>query len=186
MTSEKSVFVGNIPYDAREEELKACFEAIGPVVSFRLVRDRDSGKPKGYGFCEFKEKVYARCAIKHMNNYEFNGRPLRVDYSEKHRNVLPAADSRGPNSLIEEFMRLGPEEANYLFSVLQKYSHSNEQEFYTILKARPYLILALMKVMDKFNGEMGNWRPGMVSDGLLPNPDPMMLQGLPGFPQNHY
>jgi RNA recognition motif-containing protein len=186
MTSEKSVFVGNIPYDAREEDLKACFEAIGPVVSFRLVRDRDSRKPKGYGFCEFKEKEYARCAIKHMNNYEFNGRPLRVDYSEKHRNVLPANEPRGQSCLVEEFMHLGPEEANYLFSVLQKYSHSNEQEFYTILKARPYLILALMKLMDKFNGEMGNLRTGQMSDGLLPIPDSMALQGMPGFPQPPY
>jgi cleavage stimulation factor subunit 2 len=54
--SIRSVFVGNIPYDATEEKLKDIFNEVGPVVSFRLVYDRETGKPKGYGFCEFAGK----------------------------------------------------------------------------------------------------------------------------------
>lgn len=46
--------VGNIPYDATEEQLKEVFSAVGEIVSFRLVFDRDTGKPKGFGFCEYK------------------------------------------------------------------------------------------------------------------------------------
>ena len=43
----RSVFVGNIPYEATEEQLKAIFTEIGVVLSFRLVYDRETGKPKG-------------------------------------------------------------------------------------------------------------------------------------------
>ena len=47
----RSVFVGNIPYEATEEQLKAIFTEIGVVLSFRLVYDRETGKPKGKEAC---------------------------------------------------------------------------------------------------------------------------------------
>jgi len=49
----KVVFVGNVPYNMGEEQLIEVFKSVGQVVGFRLVFDRDTGKPKGYGFCEF-------------------------------------------------------------------------------------------------------------------------------------
>lgn len=49
----KVVFVGNVPYDMGEEQLIEVFKSVGQVVGFRLVFDRDTGKPRGYGFCEF-------------------------------------------------------------------------------------------------------------------------------------
>lgn len=77
--SLRSVFVGNIPYDATEEKLKEAFSEVGPVVSFRLVFDKDSGKPKGYGFCEYRDQETAQSAIRNLNNIELGGRALRVD-----------------------------------------------------------------------------------------------------------
>ncbi|KRY31850.1 Cleavage stimulation factor subunit 2 [Trichinella spiralis] len=77
--SYKSVFVGNISYDATEEELKEIFSQVGPVVGFRLVFDRETGKPKGYGFCEYLDQETALSAQRNLCNYEFHGRPLRVD-----------------------------------------------------------------------------------------------------------
>ena len=55
--SLRSVFVGNIPYEATEEKLKDIFSEVGPVTTFKLVYDRETGKPKGYGFCEYKDQV---------------------------------------------------------------------------------------------------------------------------------
>lgn len=46
--------VGNIPYDKSEEQLAEIFSEVGKVVEFRLIFDNDTGKPKGYGFCEFE------------------------------------------------------------------------------------------------------------------------------------
>ena len=53
----RSVFVGNIPYDATEEHLRDLFAEVGEVVSFRLMMDRDTARPKGFGFCEYKDAV---------------------------------------------------------------------------------------------------------------------------------
>eukprot|EP01134_Creolimax_fragrantissima_P000512 CFRG0512T1 len=80
---KKSVFVGNIPYDATEEQLTEKFREAGPVVHFRLVFDRDTGKPKGYGFCEYMDEESAQCALRNLTNTEMLGRMLRVDYADK-------------------------------------------------------------------------------------------------------
>jgi cleavage stimulation factor subunit 2 len=76
-----TVFVGNIPYDGTEQQLIDLFSSVGPVVSFRIVSDRDTGKPKGYGFCEFKDPEFAKSAIRNLNGVDFHGRSLRVDFS---------------------------------------------------------------------------------------------------------
>ncbi|XP_021864646.1 cleavage stimulating factor 64 isoform X1 [Spinacia oleracea] len=78
----RCVFVGNIPYDATEEQLIQICEEVGPVVSFRLVIDRDTGKPKGYGFCEYKDEETSLSARRNLQGYEINGRQLRVDFAE--------------------------------------------------------------------------------------------------------
>eukprot|EP00250_Pteridium_aquilinum_P008240 c17794_g1_i2 orf=315-2039(-) len=84
-TQHRCVFVGNIPYDASEEELIRICEEVGPVVSFRLVLDRDTGKPKGYGFCEYRDEETALSARRNLQGYDINGRQLRVDFAENEK-----------------------------------------------------------------------------------------------------
>ncbi|XP_068661440.1 cleavage stimulating factor 64-like isoform X2 [Aristolochia californica] len=81
-SQHRCVFVGNIPYDATEEQLIQICEEVGPVVSFRLVLDRETRKPKGYGFCEYKDEETALSARRNLQGYEINGRQLRVDFAE--------------------------------------------------------------------------------------------------------
>ncbi|KAJ4489997.1 hypothetical protein J3R30DRAFT_3653485 [Lentinula aciculospora] len=78
----KVVFVGNVPYNMGEEQLIDVFRSVGQVVGFRLVFDRDTGKPKGYGFCEFSDHETASSAVRNLNNYEVGGRPLRIDLAD--------------------------------------------------------------------------------------------------------
>ncbi|KAI8388400.1 uncharacterized protein BYT42DRAFT_492362 [Radiomyces spectabilis] len=75
------VFVGNIPFELTEEQLIDVFKEVGPVASFRLLFDRESGRPKGYGFCEFYDAETAASAVRNLNDYEVGGRQLRVDYA---------------------------------------------------------------------------------------------------------
>lgn len=84
--SLRSVFVGNIPYEATEEQLKDIFSEVGSVVSFRLVYDRETGKPKGYGFCEYQDQETALSAMRNLNGREFSGRALRVDNAASEKN----------------------------------------------------------------------------------------------------
>ncbi|KAK4420647.1 Cleavage stimulating factor 64 [Sesamum alatum] len=86
-SQHRCVFVGNIPYDATEEQLIQICEEVGPVVSFRLVIDRETGKPKGYGFCEYKDEETALSARRNLQGYEINGRQLRVDFAENDKNA---------------------------------------------------------------------------------------------------
>ncbi|XP_038725894.1 cleavage stimulating factor 64-like [Tripterygium wilfordii] len=81
-SQHRCVFVGNIPYDVTEEKLIEICKEVGPVVSFRLVIDRETGKPKGYGFCEYKDEETALSARRNLQGYEINGRQLRVDFAE--------------------------------------------------------------------------------------------------------
>ncbi|KAG6673814.1 hypothetical protein I3842_15G010600 [Carya illinoinensis] len=81
-SQHRRVFVGNIPYDATEEQLIDICREVGPVVSFRLVIDRETGKPKGYGFCEYKDEQTALSVCCNLQGYEINGQQLRVDFAE--------------------------------------------------------------------------------------------------------
>uniref|UniRef100_A0A0E0R4W8 RRM domain-containing protein n=1 Tax=Oryza rufipogon TaxID=4529 RepID=A0A0E0R4W8_ORYRU len=87
LSSGEGAHVGNIPYDATEEQLVQICEEVGPVVSFRLVIDKETGKPKGYGFCEYKDEETALSARRNLQGYEINGRQLRVDFAENGRNA---------------------------------------------------------------------------------------------------
>lgn len=62
-----------------EEKLREIFSEVGEVLSLKLVFDRETGKPKGYGFCEYKDVQTAMSAMRNLNGYEINGRILRVD-----------------------------------------------------------------------------------------------------------
>ncbi|HID37327.1 MAG TPA: RNA-binding protein [Ghiorsea sp.] len=72
------LYVGNIPFKAREEEVQRLFEAYGSVASVRLVRGGPSRRPKGYGFVEMATAGDVKAALA-LNGEEFAGRKLRVN-----------------------------------------------------------------------------------------------------------
>jgi RNA recognition motif-containing protein len=72
------LYVGNIPFKAREEEIQRLFEAYGSVVSVRLVRGGPSRRPKGYGFVEMGSAGDMKAALV-LNGEDFAGRKLRVN-----------------------------------------------------------------------------------------------------------
>ncbi|KAF8240990.1 hypothetical protein L208DRAFT_1427248, partial [Tricholoma matsutake] len=78
----KVVFVGNVPYNMGEDQLIDVFKSVGQVIGFRLVFDRETGKPRGYGFCEFADHETAASAVRNLNNTDVGGRPLRIDLAD--------------------------------------------------------------------------------------------------------
>jgi len=73
-----TVFVGNIPFDATEEDLQEIFERAGKVCSLRLVFDKDTNKPKGYGFVDYETPEIAQEAMEKLYDTEVKGRRLRL------------------------------------------------------------------------------------------------------------
>jgi RNA recognition motif-containing protein len=85
------LFIGNLAYDVTEAELRAHFAALGPLSSLALPTDRDTDKPRGFAFVEFRERADAEEAIRRLNNQPFKGRPLAVSEAR-------ARDAQAPPS----------------------------------------------------------------------------------------
>ncbi|XP_068921364.1 cleavage stimulation factor subunit 2 isoform X2 [Petaurus breviceps papuanus] len=161
--SLRSVFVGNIPYEATEEQLKDIFSEVGPVVSFRLVYDRETGKPKGYGFCEYQDQETALSAMRNLNGREFSGRALRVDNaaSEKNKEELkslgtgapiiespygdPISPEDAPESISRAVASLPPEQMFELMKQMKLCVQNSPQEARNMLLQNPQLAYALLQ-----------------------------------------
>ena len=76
--SNKRLYVGNLPFDATTDAVRAAFEAFGTVHDVSLVTDRDTGRARGFGFVEMDEQS-ASAAIEGLNNKDFGGRDLTVN-----------------------------------------------------------------------------------------------------------
>ncbi|MGM0577644.1 MAG: RNA recognition motif domain-containing protein [Myxococcota bacterium] len=73
------LFVGNLSYEATEADLRTLFSEIGPVTMVHLPLDRESGRPRGFGFVEFAEPSLGAQAIERFDQKPFKGRPLAVN-----------------------------------------------------------------------------------------------------------
>lgn len=79
----KKIFVGNLPWKATEESLKALFEQYGKVVSVKIISDQYTGKSKGFGFIEMEDAEGAALAIKELNDKPYMERNLRVSLAQE-------------------------------------------------------------------------------------------------------
>ena len=73
------IYVGNMPYAMTEEELRSVFEAYGTVTSASLALDRETRRPRGFGFVEMPENAEANAAVSALNGSEQGGRKLVVN-----------------------------------------------------------------------------------------------------------
>ncbi|MEP7272492.1 MAG: hypothetical protein ABI882_13395 [Acidobacteriota bacterium] len=73
------LFVGNLPYDATEAELRELFSSVGQLSYLSLPMDRETGRPRGFAFVEFNDAAQAAEAVRQFNNQLFKGRPLAVN-----------------------------------------------------------------------------------------------------------
>ncbi|MEX2006594.1 MAG: RNA-binding protein [Candidatus Saccharimonadales bacterium] len=72
------LFVGGLPFATTDDELKELFSAHGTVASASVVRDRDSGRSKGFGFVEYEKDEEGKAAEKALNGSEIGGRSISV------------------------------------------------------------------------------------------------------------
>ncbi|KAK5975353.1 Cleavage stimulation factor subunit 2 tau variant [Trichostrongylus colubriformis] len=78
-----SVYVGNLPYQTTEQALGDHFSQAGQVTNVKIVYDRETGRNKGFGFCDFADQAGAENAVNMLNGTDFNGRSLRVNFANK-------------------------------------------------------------------------------------------------------
>jgi cold-inducible RNA-binding protein len=75
------IYVGNLPFTADQEEVRALFAQHGAVTSVSLPTDRETGRPRGFGFVEMSQADAAK-AIQALNGHSMGGRPLRVNEAQ--------------------------------------------------------------------------------------------------------
>ncbi len=80
------LFVGNLPFSATEESVRALFAPHGTIESLALINDRDTGRPRGFGFIEMPSSDASK-AMQALNGKDFEGRALKVNEAQsKERN----------------------------------------------------------------------------------------------------
>lgn len=77
-----SIYVGNLPFSATEDELREMFAAFGAVQSVKLINDRETGRPRGFGFVEMEPSA-AATAIQALNGADMGGRALRINEAQE-------------------------------------------------------------------------------------------------------
>jgi len=82
------IYVGNLSYEVTEEDLRLALEEFGQVESVTIIKDRDSGQSKGFGFVEMASKTEGKSAIEGLNGKELKGREINVNEAR------PRTDSR--------------------------------------------------------------------------------------------
>lgn len=84
----KSIYCGNLPFSCTEDEVRTIFQEYGDVQAVRLITDRETGRPRGFGFVEMEE-ANAEEAIEQLNGKEFGGRTLRVSIARERAERAP-------------------------------------------------------------------------------------------------
>jgi len=79
-----NIHVGNLSFEVSVETLRQAFEAFGQVSSARIVKDKYSGQPRGFGFVEMPDQARAQAAIESLNGKEFLGRQMNVNEAHPH------------------------------------------------------------------------------------------------------
>lgn len=78
-----NIYVGNLPYELTEEELRQAFESYGEVTSVNIIMDKYSGRPRGFGFVEMATEEAGEAAIAGLNGKDLGGRALNVNQARQ-------------------------------------------------------------------------------------------------------
>jgi RNA recognition motif-containing protein len=147
------IFIGNIPYDYQESELIETLEIVGPLKgSIDIKKDDKTGKPKGFGFCEYKDQESRISALKNLKSIEYNGRQLEVNTENNQKHTI----------ISEENLRIFREFSFIKNSIRSISELSEEQKMYIFLISK----ILNDKYPDQFNQLLYNQNDEFLSDFL--------------------
>ncbi|MBL1174388.1 RNA recognition motif domain-containing protein [Pantanalinema sp. GBBB05] len=90
-----SIYVGNLPYQVTQEDLSSIFAEYGTVKRVQLPTDRETGRPRGFGFVEMSTDSEEDAAIEALDGAEWMGRDLRVNKARPREDRKPAGGNNG-------------------------------------------------------------------------------------------
>ncbi len=92
---DAKMYVGNLSYDATDTEIRELFEAHGPVSDVFIVKDRESGRPRGFAFVTMETPEGMNAAIEGLNGEEFMGRNLTINEARPREERAPRGGGGG-------------------------------------------------------------------------------------------
>lgn len=107
-----NIYVGNLPFNAAEEELKELFSAYGQVDSVSLIKDKFTGQSRGFGFVEMPNLKEAQAAIAGLNGKDFKGRNLTVNPAKPREERKDSYSSGGYNKGYDNKRRSSGNKSN--------------------------------------------------------------------------
>jgi len=187
--------VGNIPFDATEQQLIEFLSVAGEVVNFKIAYDRESGKPKGYGFCEFKDPRMAESAIRNLNGQDFLGRALRIDTADadslrKGRKGRSNMSKQRPKSSAKKTVdeitavvdALSPKEKIEILAQMKQLISDNEQGARDLLSENPQLAQALLLIQMSFDLVTADDIKKLTEEANPTKPNSVQLSHVPVAP----
>jgi len=90
-----NIYVGNLPREVTEDDLREAFEAFGQITSAAVIKDRFSGESRGFGFVEMPARAEAESAIAGLNGKDLKGRSLNVSEARPRRSEGGGGERRG-------------------------------------------------------------------------------------------
>ena len=190
------IFVGNLNFSTTEEQLHQAFSEIGRVIKVRMVHDLETGKPRGFAFIEFEDPQAALSAIRNMNDYELNGRRIRVNFSnsshlealagklgmdlsstsshQQSRSGADASSGSGTQAVADALKGFSKSEMYDVVAKLKEIADKDPDEARRLLSGHPQLPEAMLHLMSKLE---------MIQTPIITAPPPPVMTAAPVPPQ---
>ncbi|GAV02121.1 hypothetical protein RvY_12723 [Ramazzottius varieornatus] len=188
----RSVYIGNLPWDVKEDELKKIFSQVGTIVSLRMPVDPETQRSRGFAFCEYREQESVATAIKHFNGYEHNGRKIRVDsasnssekdgkatsggYIQENEYGEPCEPVDTPEKIANVIGNFSPEQVHALLAETKRSLQEDPEEARRALVNNPQITYALLLALVR-----GRYISKERGTEALRKPEPSLV---PLFPDN--
>ena len=91
----KNIYVGNLVWDATQDDLYTLFQEYGAVTRAQVIMDKETGRSRGFGFVEMNDDAEAQKAIEALNEFNFRGRPLTVNEAKPREDRGGGGGGRG-------------------------------------------------------------------------------------------
>lgn len=148
-----SVFVGNIDFDVDEQKVIEELSSVGKVVSFRMMYDKNTGKSKGFGFCEYESPLIAETALKTLK-ISFNGRPVKINHAENDlpsKTKEPTSKSLQIDSIISVLDSFESTNLKDVIDYLKKMAIDQPSQLKDLLDKNPALVVSILTLLVRLN-----------------------------------
>lgn len=148
-----SVFVGNIDFDVDEQKVIEELSAVGKVVSFRMMYDKNTGKSKGFGFCEYESPLIAETALKTLK-ISFNGRPVKINRAENDmpsKLKEPTSKALQIDSILSVLDSFDSANLKDVIEYLKKMAIDQPTQLKDLLDKNPALVISILTLLVRLN-----------------------------------